>query len=80
MSHLQAHDDRVAWLEAVDQTDYEDDGNTRKPTAPPPDAIAAAALALCDHFGWYDDPVLTPVTAVEIAEVSAAALAAHTGS
>jgi hypothetical protein len=52
---------RIAWLAKVVDED---------PTAgPPPDPAAAAALALAERYGWWDDPVLGPEVLNEIVEI-----------
>lgn len=53
-------DERIAWLEHA---------SVQKVADATDDPILAAAMRLIDAFGWYDDPVLTPDTVLDIAEI-----------
>lgn len=64
-------DARLEWLVAVAN------GEDEQRRAGPPDAIAAAAAALADKYGWWYDPVLGPEVVLEMAELVAATLAAE---
>lgn len=52
---------RLAWLNTIIYEEAEE-------PEPPPDRVAKAAAALGDKYGWWDDPVLSPETAVDIVE------------
>lgn len=67
--------ERLTYVQAVMDSDDPIDPATT-PDRPPvaPDRVAAAAVALGEHFGWWSDPVLSPEMAVEYAEIVAATL------
>ena len=58
------HDERLAWLEAMaEATDGESSWSTDDP-------VLLGALRIIDYWGWYQDPVLSPDTLLELVELA----------